>query len=200
MHATDEAFSPQAAARELHALSSFEHVLRQRSEGVLWMVMGLVAATLFLAYTLVSMGGGRSPAVYGVLWTPFVGAGAAIVWGMRRSLALDAPRAMFPEVWLVAALGLAMLPVAFAAFTQERDAAPALALVGISVVAALPAMISSLGFTPLGRRVALALGGWGVFAGVMLLALHAPVYVGAWVGGSTTLLWIAAGLWETLQG
>lgn len=199
MNASEDALQPHDAARALRSLASFDDRLRQRMEGVLWMVLGLVEAGLFVTYAFAVVSDVPLGALV-FLWVPWVLAGGAVVWGLRRGLALStaAPDAR-GFAWMLGGFGLMSFLVGGGIIVIGSEAAPALALVAFSALATLPALAPSLGFTATTRRVGLAVGAVGVAAGALALASGSGA-LATWLGAAAGFAWLAGGVYATLEG
>lgn len=162
----DEPLAPADAARTLRALHSYDAQLRQRMEGVLWMILGLVFSCLFLAYAFAALADLPAGAL-AFLWAPWVAAGTLVLHGMRRGFALSTGD--FPAAaWARPLLAFALVSLgAMAVFVLVgSEAAPVAALLLFASLALAPALVPRAGYTPLGRRVGVALGALGIGAGL----------------------------------
>lgn len=197
--ADDRELAIADAITQLRAISSYDAALRQRVEGVLWMVLGLVVACLFLGYAK-AYGDDWPVGVLAVFWVPFVGAGLAVVWGMRRGLALDNVAPHVRSGWAFGALGVASVAAVVAIVVAGSESAPGVALLAISASAALPALWRELGYSTLGRRVGLVVAAVGVAFALGAAATGAGADAFTWAGVAAGLAFVAGGVYQTLQG
>lgn len=196
-----EALAPLEAARELRAISEFDLALRQRMEGVIWIVLGLTLTSLFFSYAFavlqdVPFG------VLAVLWMPWTFSGFLIVWAMRKSLALAGTddQSGRSSAWLFAGAAGAIVLALIAFRAGGREVAPSYGLLAIGVLALAPALVPSLGYTRLGRRVGLVLGALGILSSLSVLFAGGDGTWGTWAAASVCFGWVVGGAYQVLQG
>lgn len=211
--------SAGATAQLLERALAYEDSLRGRTEGITWMLWGLVLGAIMFMYAGMGALYDEAPALRPllmVLWVPWVLAGAALTAALWRTAALAArapafagPRGLLVAAAWVGAILLGFALVAALPHARNPESAPVLAL-GVAWLAL--GATNLLRATPDGRRVLLAVGATLVVAGLALvLALPAPAY-GApdeaqarflqdlLRGGLVALVPFAAGLWQALRG
>ena len=223
--------SPQASLSVHEALQSvgnavrFETSLRSRTEGITWIVWGLVSAATFLTFEAVTglfYGTGafaqgvpfeeqRAPWWTGSLWIPWLLVGVATTYALWRSASLAAaptattsPRhawillswvAAVTAGWLVAVVVLPDAPVS------------TYPVMGIGTAWIVIGSFNLYKATRAGRMVATTIGGIIFVAGVVMAGAMAPHagepsgaivgHVAALVTGLTPFL---GGFWQTLRG
>jgi hypothetical protein len=205
-----ETLTVEQAVATIEAARQYEEPLRRRTEGVTWMLWGLVTAGLFASGTALGLVVGFShPAIalYPFVWLAAGIAGTKAVWsiagvslpptreGQRRSLlSILAAAAVVAVAWGVPS---ALLPEA---------ALPPFALLGNAAPWVVLGLLNPHRATGVGRRAMVAAG-----AGIALVALvtsplvanagHAAwdivTLLGIVAGGGGPFL---AGLWQALRG
>lgn len=219
---TDTADHPGLSARTawetIKEASAYEEPLRRRTEGVTWMVWGLVTAAIFLSYDVFAPHfhsfdhttgiETHAPWYVDLLWVYWVIAGSLLTWGLWRSVALAAPLAdhrpaglKVTLLWVAAgALGWALVLLLIP--TLHPHLTPALA---IGVMWVTLGAINVQRATALGRRVLLVVGFLILLGGLAAQPL-APDPGGDLFALNTARLFVAAappffgGLWQTLRG
>lgn len=217
MSADEEAMVPAAAWATIREAAAFEEPLRRRTEGVTWMVWGLVTAAIFATYDALSPAFHEfdhetgvettAPWYIDALWVYWVLAGALVTWALWRTVALATPVESPPAgkrvtlTWVAAgALGWALALVVLPWLHTHLVPVVAIGVAWLTVGA-----VNLQRSSPLGRRVLVVVGVVVVTAAV-LLDLAAPT-----PGGDLTLLnagrLLAAGLppllgglWQALRG
>ena len=193
--------TPVEAARELRELSRFDLALRQRMEGVLWIVLGLTLSSLFFSYAFAVLDDVPVGILF-FLWMPWTAAGFLVVWSLRRSLTLAGSAA--PEwgasSWLFGGAAAACIFAMGALIVVGREVAPSFALLAVGVLALAPALVPSMGYTQLGKRVGLVLGTLGILAAVSVLVARGDGTWGTWAAASVCFCWVLGGTYQVLQG
>lgn len=200
----------------------FEEGLRSRTEGLTWILWGLVNAAIFLSYEAVSTlyyGAGaplatsadpaqqRSPWWVGGLWVPWIAVGAAATYALWRSAALssDAVRDRPPRHALAVVAYVAFIFVGWAiAVVALPDRAESVyPMLGLGTAWIVLAVLDPYRATATGRRVAGVVGVLIISFGVVV-ALVIPAdwhnvsgLVAALITGTVPLV---AGLWQSLRG
>lgn len=206
-----------AALPELRRALSFEGSLRSRTEGLTWMLWGLVTAAIFVSYDWAGQAFDEMPWWAEWLWAWWVAAGSAFTWALWRTAALTAgvdarrPAGFAVTMLFVGAGALGWALALLVVRTPQGDQVVPLLAVGTAWLAA-----GVLGFaraTPLGRRVLMAVGAAILLLGALLLALypgdaswHSPASETARDALRAGRLLVAglvpflAGLWQATRG
>lgn len=195
-----ETLTPQEAAAALARANRWEDRLAHRTEGISWMIWGLVSAgvwtTLQAASSLPLTALG-----FASTWIAWLLAGTAMTYALWRSAALTKPATIRPAPWwthLVKALlvggGLLLLHYV----VEPTTPAFAVAFIGLLWIGLA---LLTRRWSPLGRRAALAIGLLILLGGVLipyaLAGMQAMMLAAALVTGSIPLL---GGFWQTLRG
>jgi hypothetical protein len=163
--------TPVEAARTLQEIAGFEQGLRQRSEGLSWMVLGLMFAGLMATFGWANAAfAGRWPwwANY-LLWVPWVAAGTAVVWSVWRSAALAVPglrKGRPVGAHVVAWVGFSLAGIYALAFLAPPMAPPFRMLMVFGLLALVFGASNLLRYSPGSRRVAASIGAVSLLAGV----------------------------------
>jgi hypothetical protein len=194
-----ETLTTDEAARLVAEARRWEGSLRQRTEGITWMVWGIATAAMFLSYDW--MGRGHAPAwVFAVLWIPWVLAGNLTSYALWRSAALTQD----PEVAPLGTrrhLGLIVLFVvvfALMAFVLRPTSWSVPMVVAGILWASLGLVIPRM--SPRGKVVSAAVGLGVVAAALALSLLPLPE---SWAGTLAVLVIgtfaLGGGFWQTLR-
>lgn len=170
-HATDEGFGLRNAMSEIEKAVKYEEPLRQRTEGLTWMIYGLASPAIFLTYhAFYSLVPGPYPTWANwmalVLWVPWIAAASVTSGLLWRSAALTAPAIVEdePSGWVVTAAWLAAIAVAFGGvfaltYLVSRSVAPsAYFLLWLGAAWAIMGATNVYKSSPTGRRVSTIIG------------------------------------------
>lgn len=214
--ATD--LSARSAWRTIQEASAYEEPLRRRTEGLTWMVWGLVTLAIFLSYDAISPHfhsfdhatgtETTSPWYIDILWVYWVIAGALLTWAVWRNVSLASPIAAHRPaglkvtlLWvLTGAIGWTLVLLLLPGLHPHLTATLAIGLAWITL-----GVVNLQRATAVGRRV-IAFTGFAI----LLLGLAAQTLAPE-PGEDLFLLNIArmlaaglppflGGLWQTLRG
>lgn len=193
--------SAQDAARLIHDASLYEDALARRTEGVTWMMWGLVTPAIFLTYAYAEAAQLPGGWWWHLLWTPWVFAGVVTTMTLWRSAALERPALRhdggIPYVVRVGAFVL-IVAAAMAFFPQDAPAQP---LVVLGLAWAAMGLLNVMCMSAFGRGLALAAGLSAASAGIALAAFDAGATASLLVATAVTAaLPLAGGLYQSLRG
>lgn len=193
--------TPLEAARVLSAARDYESDLRTRTNGLTWMIWGLVTPGLFLTYAFAAVAGVPPGWWWSVLWVPWVGAGILTSSALWRSAALTMP-SLRTLGWRAFAVRFVLITAAYTALffvAPIRGPEGGLLVVGLTWVA-----MSFLGYMRASRHgmlVALVAGGATAAVGLALLALKLPIEVGGTIAFfAAGAIPLSAGFYQTMRG
>lgn len=218
--------SPAKALEEVRRAIRLEASLRSRTEGLTWIIWGLVSAATFLTFEAVtSLYYGDTPFTQGAsleeqhapwwaggLWMPWLVLGILTTYALWRSAALSSPdvadhhpRHFLVFIGWIAAVAAGWLVAVLALPNANVATFP---VMGIGTAWILLGALNLYRGTRLGRVVATLVGATIFVAGLTMAATmspHASVdrsgaivgHVGALVTGLIPFL---GGLWQTLRG
>lgn len=206
---SETGFSARQAADVLTEASRYEDALRQRTEGITWMVWGIVSPAIWLSYGLVGASFEDFPVWARFLWAPWVFVGVVTTIVIWRSAALAAPRIVERERpgWLI---GLAWAGVtALLFFLLERGVpglnGAVLPLFVISSAWVLFGLVDLNRASPTGRRVSVVIGALtltAAFALAFAASGHSTKdYILATWGSvlATSVFPLAGGFWQAMR-
>lgn len=208
-HADREDLSVEEAVSTIKEAQGYELPLRRRTEGVTWMIWGLVTAGIQLSFDALGEGARAAWPYWSILiiW-PLVGAiTTTAVWNIAR---VHAPELQTSRIRSVL-VGLAWLPVVYGVWGLlallgpglQEAAFPLLAVGGAWLVLGATDLF---GTTVLGRRVLLVTSGAILLAGLVVAYLAQGAAHEGWplagaamllVGGGAPFL---GGTWQALRG
>lgn len=191
-------FGPLDAARAIRSAQEWGALLRQRMEGLTWMLWGVVAAAAFLSYAFAARE--HAPAwVRPVLWIPWVAGGNVITvvsWRFAARARPGWPRPAVRDVALLIGAFLAVFTLQFLALRPTSWTVPML-LAG-AVWAAMGLLVP--GMTRRGTRVGLAIGALTASAALALAAAGLPEPAGAVAASALVgVIPFAGGTWHALR-
>lgn len=218
--------TPGQAFEEVGRALRFEASLRSRTEGLTWIVWGLVSAATFLTFEAVTslyygdtpftQGAGfeeqRAPWWTGGLWVPWLIVGILATYALWRSAALSSrevashrPRHLLVLVGWIAAVSVGWL---FAALVLPDANVAAFPVVGIGTAWILLGVSNVYRGTRRGRVTATVIGTCIFAAGLAMAATMSPhasvdrsgAVVGHVAAVVTGLVPFLGGLWQTLRG
>lgn len=188
-----------AAAQALARAATYEGALRQRTEGIVLILWGIVTSAMFVTYAFASQLGAID-LVYALLWAPWVALGTVASAAVWRSAALSTPEPVLrtPSRPLLRVLGLSLVMAILFAILQPDGPNIPLGITGAIWIA--------LGATNLFRDSQQGRLLWAV-AGLLLLVVAAALELtGARieVAGTVALVLPAAaaataGTWQTYR-
>ena len=206
---SETGFSVRQAADVLTEATRYEEALRQRTEGLTWMIWGIVTPSIWLTYGLVGASLDTMPAWTALLWMPWVYVGVVTTVVLWRSAALAAPRIVDggQKGWVV---GLAWFAVTSLMWWLLERGVPSLnaAVIPLFVISAAWTLFGVIDLnrtSATGRRVSIAIGAATlVAAGVV--AFLAPgtsdaAYMTATVGSviATSVFPLVGGFWQAMR-
>lgn len=202
-------FTPHAAAQALAEATRYEDALRQRTEGLTWMIWGIATPAIWLSY---GFAGATLPADWPLwaemLWVPWVFAGVLTTVALWRSAALAAPRiaANGRKGWVV---GLAWVVVTAVMWGAIVGLGPVVneSLIPLFVLGSAWTLFGAVNLnrcSSRGKRVSLAIGVATLAAAFALLPFAGTThedYVAATIGSvvASAVFPLAGGLWQTLR-
>lgn len=221
-----ETAEPEMTARQAWATIDeairFEEGLRSRTEGLTWILWGLINAAIFLSYEAVATlyygadaplattadpAQQRSPWWVGGLWVPWILVGAAATYALWKSAALSSrhvrDRPPRHALAVVAYVAFIFVGWAIALVALPDRAESVYPMLGLGTAWVVLAALDPYRATVTGRRVAGAVGVLIVAFGVVVALLVPPDLhnvsglSAALVTGAVPL---AAGLWQSLRG
>lgn len=211
--ANTEGLTPQQAAQTIEKARSYEAPLRRRTEGVTWMIWGVVPAGIQLSFDAVAdyapQGGAGWVHPVILLGWPLVG--LLLTFAVWRIAVLDRPslsryrwRSVFgAALWLPLAYAGMGLALAISGIGWQGAFLP---LVGIGITWLVLGAANVFKATPTGRRTLLLVG---VLVLATALGIAAVLDVESSLGRDVTQLaaiFVAggvpflAGLWQTVRG
>lgn len=217
-HAAPQPLDARSAWRTIQEASAYEEPLRRRTEGITWMVWGIITSAIFLSYDVFASHfhsfdhttgiETHAPWFIDILWVYWVLVGATLTWAIWRSAALAVPIAPHRPAglkvtffWILAgAAGWALVLILIPNLHPHLTPALALGIMWLTLGA-----LNLQRATPLGRRVLITIGFAILLAGVAVQPL-APAPGGDLFALNTARLLVAAlppflgGLWQTLRG
>lgn len=196
----NETLTPQEAAQAIARANAWEDRIVHRTEGMTWMVWGLVTAGIWVTLTAMSRGP-QAIVPMTLSWSVWVIAGFALTYSLWRSAALTRPDVVRTPAWWtypakVAGIALAIVSLHFV--IQPTTPAYPLALMGFlwSALALL-----SRRWSRLGKMTTLAIGGLVILGGLALPYLvggmENMMLTAALIGGTIPVL---GGFYQTLRG
>lgn len=209
---TPETASIRQAIDSISHLEAFEESLRRRTEGITWMVWGLVFAGLTLSFYIGDLtrdaATADEPRPWSLLfpWFPWMLAGGVITAALWKSAALQTPtlhRPLWATLGGLLAVGAATVLVFIASWALPagmQSAVTPLTLFGLAGLAVVATPLLRLSVA--GRRVAIAATLVQVVCGIAIgLGGGSPNATGYTLTAVlVAATWIGAGLWETTQG
>lgn len=213
-HAGSE-LTPEQAASTIEQARSYEEPLRRRTEGVTWMIWGLVPAGLQLSFDATDAYGATLPGwMDPVLSLGWMAMGLLFTFAVWRIAVLDAPglresrwrsllgvAAIVPGVWLV--IGGVSALAASAGLDVDHTY---LALVGLASAWTLLGATNPFQATPRGRRTLLAIGATMILVATLIPFSGGFAGLPLWKVQRLSLIVVAggipivAGLWQNLAG
>lgn len=196
----NETLTPQDAALAIARANQWEDRIIHRTEGMTWMVWGLVTAGIWVTLTAMSRGP-QAILPMTLSWTVWVVAGFGLTYALWRSAALTRPDVIRTAPWwtyLVKVAGIALAIASLNFVMQPTTPAYPLALMGFLWIALA---LLSRRWSRLGKITALAIG-----AAVIIGGLALPYLVGgmeemmlaaALIGG---IIPTVGGFYQTLRG
>ncbi|MHB8587098.1 MAG: hypothetical protein ACYDDF_14820 [Thermoplasmatota archaeon] len=161
------------AANAIAKAQRWDVDLRRRTEGISWMIWGIITAAIFLSYPLASAFGAPDWA-YAVLWLPWTFAGYAIMFALWRTAHLASPqdvaRPGFGRYVALAGIYMVIFTLDFVVLHPQTAAIPML-LAGIlwaGMGLFMPAMSTK------GKVVSLVIGVTTALCSVAITALAIP--------------------------
>lgn len=196
----NETMTPQEAALAIARANRWEDRIVHRTEGMTWMIWGIVTAGIWV--TLTAMSRGPMAIVPMTLsWSVWVLAGFALTYSLWRSAALTRPDAIHTAPWwtyLAKVAGIALAIASLHFVIQPTTPAYPLAMMGFLWITMA---LLSRRWSRLGKVTALGIGGSVVFGGLALpflaTGMEAMMLTAALVGG---IIPVAGGFWQTLRG
>lgn len=217
--ADSPALSLQAALQTVNHALRFEDSLRSRTEGLTWIVWGLVSAATFLSFEAVGhlydRGGAFAeqppPWWASGLWVPWLLVGIATTYALWRSAALSSPDVARGRprhgVILVIWVGFVTLGWLVAVWVFPHAAVSAYPIMGLGTAWVVLGVGNPYRGTWRGRRVAIGQGVLIFVVGMLVAATFSPHpydpsgalvgHVGALITGLVPIL---GGLWQTTRG
>lgn len=197
-----ETLTPHEAATLLRDASRYEESLRQRTEGLTWMVWGLATPAIFMTYGFAAVIGG-SGWWMGLLWIPWVAAAGLTVHALWRSAALSSVHVerrskSMRKYWTIFAVYVVLFT---GLFWLVPPTGPEFPLTVVGAIWVAMGLLNVWRSSETGRMVAVAAGTPLALAGGLLWAFHAPMELSSMV--SFVLSGVApmgAGLWQTRRG
>lgn len=191
--------TPAEAAATLARAAGYEDPLRQRTEGLILMVWGLVTSAMFVTYGLAGVLGAREW-VFATLWLPWVAVGVVMSGTIWRTACLSRPERMLqaPSRPLLRVLGLsAAIGVVYAVAQPDGPTLP-LGITGAAWVALGAANLFR--DSQRGRLLWVASGAVLLAAAAALAAADAPVAVAGTAGiALPAVAAVGAGAWQALR-
>lgn len=202
-----EPLTPLGATRELARAARYEDALRQRTEGLTWMIWGFVTPGIFLSYALAGATYQEDfPLWAQFLFAPWVVAGVLATYVLWSSAQLVAPRLKEGEPkarWASLGWILAIVLVWIVAwYGVPRINEPTLFLLWLGTVWTVFGAINIYRCSVRGRYVSIFVG-LGTLVSALLLAFllpqnPEPAYMGyVW---ATAVAVVAGGLFPLLGG
>lgn len=196
----NDTLTPQEAALVLTRASSWDDRIVHRTEGMTWMIWGLVTAAIWVTLSVAS----RLPmnlVTMTLAWAPWVLAGFSMTYALWRSAALSRPDVVRPAAWWTyPAKVVGILAGLFLLHYVVQPTTPAypLALMGGLWIALA---VLSRRWSRLGKATSLAIGLLVVIGGVLmpllLRGMESMMLGAAAIAGVVPLL---GGFWQTLRG
>lgn len=212
--ATADDLTAEQAVETIQRAQTYEEPLRRRTEGVTWMIWGLVTVGISLGFASIQEFFGSTGApwwYYPLNLFGWVLAGGVFTYALWRIAALGTP-SLRPRGRRSALAGLLWLPLVYAAWGLVLLVGP-----GLHETVIIPASIgitwtflggvNAFKATPTGRRVLLAAG--------LLILVGAAAFAYATAGQPERIRWTAhtaflivvaggapfvGGLWQSLRG
>lgn len=212
--ANGEPLTVEAALQTITSLERFEVGLYQRTEGIMWMLWGLVTAGIYFTYATMGQALENFPEWAPFLWMPWVAAGVTATYSLWRSAHLTVPsekskKEGLRDMWISGGLFMAVMFLGGMIFGIYGDRFTLLepAYFQILMGVASFAMAFLARNSEAGRRMLVAVGilsvATALAAGVVVpyasvgQAYMVQTLVGvAAVGGG----WFAGGLYLTVKG
>lgn len=216
-----EALTPEGALATIDRAVRVESALRRRTEGLTWMVWGIVTGATFLSYDAAGDWFGDDggwPAWAGFLWVGWLAVGAVFTFALWRTAAVAEPMptrrpggAVAAVAWVAA--GFVGFALVFWAFPGRLSDGMTF-LVGIGLAWALLGAVNLHNATPTGRAVCAGIGlvvsALGVVASIAMgpaPGWHDVASYDAWRSQGEmaravigVVVPVAGGLWQTLRG
>lgn len=192
------------AVNAIATAARFEEPLRQRTEGLTWMIMAFIGPGIFLSYAFMGVAVPDAPAlVEAFLWLPWVATGVATTIVLWNSAALTSPGLArhTPSGWAVTLGWLAALAVAWAGvlWLLPDLNEPTFFLLWIGTAWAVFGAVNLYKNSARGRRFSVAIGVTIFLVGVAL-ALTVPGESNADYLAATTVASVASGLVPLVAG
>jgi hypothetical protein len=197
----NETLTPAEAARVLAEASTYESSLRERTQGISWMIWGLVSAGIWMTYGYAALAAPDLGWGYSLLWMPWIVAGGAATGALWRSAALSRPalrRTPTWKMWAQYAVGVVFFT---ALFLVVPPSGPEFPLVAIGAFWAFLGLANPFRMSRLGVRISVLVGTSCALVGGLLLL--SPLGIGAREAIATVVAGgvpLASGLYETTRG
>lgn len=196
----NETLTPQEAAQAIARANQWEDRIVHRTEGMTWIVWGLVTAGIWVTLTAMSRGP-QAIVPMTLSWSVWVLAGFALTYSLWRSAALTRPDVVRTPAWwtyLAKVAGIALAIASLHFVIQPTTPAYPLALMGILWIALA---LLSRRWSRLGKMTAVAIGGLVILSGLALPYLvggmENMMLAAALIGGTIPVL---GGFYQTLRG
>lgn len=211
-HVEREALSLSSALETIDRAQAFDAPLRRRTEGLTWMVWGLVVAVIQISFAAADNWFGTEAQwplwAYPLFLFGWPSIGIVTTYALWRTVGLASAAAAERSRWSILAgalwLPLVYLGWAIVLFLGRGVPSSAMPLLGMGFAWTLLGAFNVFRATSTGRRVLLAVGAAVFLAGVVTSMV--PAQQGGWhlaevliiaVGGGAPF---TAGLWQTLRG
>jgi hypothetical protein len=192
--------SAREAARVVGEAHAWDSALKRRSEGIVWMVWGIVLSAMFVSYGYASASR-VPPWVFATLWAPWSAAGILTTIAIQRVVRAHAPPAP-PVRGARALVGIAVVALAFTlmgALLHPSNALEPLMIDG--AIWTVAAALNSFRFTGEGRVMVAATGVGTLVVAAALWILHPSDDAQGLVATFTTgILALGSGAARVLKG
>lgn len=195
----NETLTPEEAARAFAKANAWEDRIQHRTEGMTWMVWGLVTAAIWVTFQALSRGP-MTLATMTLAWAPWILAGFALTHALWRSASLASPAVHRPAWWTYLAKlgGIAAGIVLLSYVIHPQTPAYPLAIMGMFWIATA---LLNRRWSKLGKATSIVIGALVILGGLALPLLTgdmgAMMLGAAAIGGAVPL---AGGFWQTLRG